>query len=119
MIQLRAPYTFDDELLLSVLGEVPGKPSSLWNGWEQQVKRSPSLQPDLLLWVLSHGQERLHYGAVLALRMLGYEVWGRGYGSNFAFEVRSPGSSTVETIIPDFSPEEPPPGNMICAKKPG
>ena len=73
--------------------------------WQARCKSLGAHAPEVFINVLKVGPEALHYGALLGLRMYGFEAWGDGYGSQMKFRIRHPPSGDWDVITPARPPQ--------------
>ena len=70
---------------------VPFAGTPAYEDWKQECLRLGRSAPRELVRALRcNASEMEKYGAVLALRLLGFEAFGEGYGKNLKYVVRGP-----------------------------
>ena len=87
---------------------VPPGPSPYFDRWQAGCRQLGEDSTADLLDALQHGDEGEQYGAVIGLRVFGYEVWGVGYWDDLQYTVRPAGGEEVRTIVPDVRSPRPP-----------
>lgn len=100
------PESSDPHIVRRLLESVPGNPSTLWADWERTCLRLGEGIAPLCIGALRHGPDSTHYGALLALRLFGFEAWGSGHGRATVYEITPPNGKR-EWIKPDNPPTYP------------
>jgi len=78
---------------------VPPYPSAEGAAWDDRAKALGRNAYKYLLTFLLWGNTAEQYAALVALRALGYEAWGEGYGNEITYRVRM--TDTILDINPD------------------
>ena len=93
-------YDCDEETFL-LLHKVPPSGTPAFDDWRKKIRQT-SPEPEFLLNVLRESPTDMHYGAMLALREAGYDVWSKEYYEQEFFVFRRPGDKNWERLFPKY-----------------
>ena len=85
---------------------VPPTGTPEWAEWKNLARALGKDASTVALQVLAVGSEGEQYAALLALREVGFEAWGEGYGSQLTYKVRKIGETEWIVIKPLQVPED-------------
>ena len=88
---------------------IPAAPGagSHWDDWKRDCASLGAAAPTVLLEVLRDGDQTQQEGALLCLRVHGFEAYGVGLPTIVEYKVRGPGAKEFETIKPEILPDDP------------
>lgn len=76
-----------------------------WIDWNARWREVGIEHAPVLVDALENAGENEQYAALLALRLLGYQVWGVGHGPDLVYEITEPNpGSQAWTIKPKITP---------------
>ncbi len=88
--------------------DVPGDQVKL-AVWMKAARTLGEAAVPVCISILKNKPHHLHYAALLALRQLGVEAWGHGFGSRMFYTVKAKSDTEEQRITPQFQPPEPVP----------
>jgi hypothetical protein len=69
---------------------VPAVGTESFGSWRGRCLSLGPTTSSVFIKVLENGDEAQQYGALVGLRLYGYEVWAEGYGLDVTYRVRAP-----------------------------